>query len=99
NRIHTWGRNSRGPGSGLCFSFQRVLEEARHQLARHYLNNSVLELSEAGHLFGYDDSNSFVRAFRTREEYHRLAGTKNAGQMQRLKRVPNVKGEIMQKRK
>jgi hypothetical protein len=25
-------------------SFQHVLEEARHQLARHYLNNSVLEL-------------------------------------------------------
>ena len=26
-------------------SFQRVLEEARHQLARHYLNNLVLELN------------------------------------------------------
>jgi len=45
-------------------SFQRVLEEARHQLARHYLNNSVLELNEAAYLLGYEDSNSFVRAFR-----------------------------------
>lgn len=49
------------------FSFQRVLEEARHQLARHYLNNSVLELNEAAYLLGYEDANSFVRAFRTWE--------------------------------
>ncbi|HEX7158753.1 MAG TPA: AraC family transcriptional regulator ligand-binding domain-containing protein, partial [Edaphobacter sp.] len=48
-------------------SFQRVLEEARHQLARHYLNNSVLDLSEAAYLLGYEDGNSFVRAFRTWE--------------------------------
>jgi len=48
-------------------SFQRVLEEARHQLARHYLNNSVLELNEAAYLLGYEDSNSFVRAFRSWE--------------------------------
>jgi AraC-like DNA-binding protein len=48
-------------------SFQRVLEEARHQLARHYLNNSVLELNEAAYLLGYEDGNSFVRAFRTWE--------------------------------
>ena len=48
-------------------SFQRVLEEARHQLARHYLNNSVLELNETAYLLGYEDANSFVRAFRTWE--------------------------------
>jgi AraC-like DNA-binding protein len=45
-------------------SFQRVLEDARHQLARHYLNNSVLELNEAAYLLGFEDGNSFVRAFR-----------------------------------
>src|ERR1039457_7711504 len=49
------------------FSFQRVMEEARHQLARQYLNNSVLELNEAAYLLGYNDANSFVRAFCTWE--------------------------------
>jgi len=48
-------------------SFQRVLDEARHRLARHYLNNSALELNEAAYLLGYEDGNSFVRAFRTWE--------------------------------
>jgi AraC-like DNA-binding protein len=48
-------------------SFQRVLEEARRQLARHYLTNSMLELNEAAYLLGYEDVNSFVRAFRTWE--------------------------------
>jgi AraC-like DNA-binding protein len=49
------------------FSFQRVLEEARHQLARHYLTHPVLELNEAAYLLGYEDGNSFVRAFHTWE--------------------------------
>jgi len=48
-------------------SYQRVLDEARHQMARYYLGNSVLELNEAAYLLGYEDSNSFVRAFRTWE--------------------------------
>lgn len=48
-------------------SFQRVLDEARHQMARYYLRNSVLELNEAAYLLGYEDANSFARAFRTWE--------------------------------
>ncbi len=62
-RSRTLQRRLQDEGS----SFQRVLEEARHQLARHYLNNSVLELNEAAYLLGYEDANSFVRAFRTWE--------------------------------
>jgi AraC-like DNA-binding protein len=49
------------------YSFQQVLEEARHQLARHYLTNSLIELNETAYLLGYEDSSSFVRAFRTWE--------------------------------
>jgi AraC-like DNA-binding protein len=48
-------------------SFQRVLDEARHQMARYYLKNSVLELNEAAYLLGYEDASSFARAFRTWE--------------------------------
>jgi AraC-like DNA-binding protein len=48
-------------------SFQRVLDEARHQMARYYLSNSALELNEAAYLLGFEDPNSFGRAFRTWE--------------------------------
>lgn len=48
-------------------SFQRLLDEARHRMARYYLSNSVLELNEAAYLLGYEDANSFARAFRAWE--------------------------------
>jgi AraC-like DNA-binding protein len=49
------------------YSFQRVLDEARHQMARYYLSNSILELNEAAYLLGFEDPNSFGRAFRAWE--------------------------------
>jgi AraC-like DNA-binding protein len=48
-------------------SFQRVLDGARHQMARYYLSNSALELNEAAYLLGFEDPNSFGRAFRSWE--------------------------------
>ena len=48
-------------------NFQRVLDEARHLMARYYLSNSVLELNEAAYLLGFEDPNSFGRAFRNWE--------------------------------
>ncbi len=48
-------------------SFQRVLDKARHMMARYYLSNSVLELNEAAYLLGFEDPNSFGRAFRSWE--------------------------------
>jgi AraC-like DNA-binding protein len=53
--------------SGIPPSVRYALEDARHQLARHFLNNSVLELNEAAYLLGYEDGNSVVRAFRSWE--------------------------------
>ncbi len=65
--LHVSSRTLQRRLKGEGINFQRVLEEARHQLARRYLNNSVLELNEAAYLLGYEDANSFVRAFRTWE--------------------------------
>lgn len=48
-------------------NYQRVLDEARRQMARYYLSNSVLELAEAAYLLGYEDASSFARAFRAWE--------------------------------
>ncbi|HEX2710834.1 MAG TPA: AraC family transcriptional regulator [Candidatus Acidoferrales bacterium] len=44
-------------------TFQRLLEDARRELARHYLLHSTVELSETAYLLGYEDANSFFRAF------------------------------------
>jgi AraC-like DNA-binding protein len=44
-------------------TFQQLLEEARRELARHYLLHSSLELNETAYLLGYEDANSFFRAF------------------------------------
>jgi AraC-like DNA-binding protein len=50
-------------------TFQNLVEEARRELARHYLVQSSLELNETAYLLGYEDPNSFFRAF------HRWEGT------------------------
>ncbi len=49
------------------YSYQRVLEEARRHLARHYLAHSHLDLNDAAFMLGYNDAASFVRAFRAWE--------------------------------
>ncbi len=56
----TLQRRLRDSGS----SYQRLLDDARHQMARYYLSNSALELNEAAYLLGFEDPNSFGRAFR-----------------------------------
>jgi len=44
-------------------TFQHLLNEARHELARHYLRHSSRELNETAYLLGYEDASSFFRAF------------------------------------
>lgn len=44
-------------------TFQQLVEDTRHELARHYLKHSTVELNEAAYLLGYEDANSFFRAF------------------------------------
>jgi AraC-like DNA-binding protein len=50
-------------------SFQSLVNDARRELARHYLLQRSLELDETAYLLGYEDANSFFRAF------HRWEGT------------------------
>jgi AraC-like DNA-binding protein len=48
-------------------SFRQLLSDARRELARLYLQHPSLGLSQAAPLLGYEDSNSFLRAFRVWE--------------------------------
>jgi AraC-like DNA-binding protein len=45
-------------------SFQQILKETREALARHYLEKTDLPASEISFLLGFDEPNSFYRAFR-----------------------------------
>jgi AraC-like DNA-binding protein len=66
--------------TGTETSFQQLMEEARRELARHYLLNSSLELNETAYLLGFEDANSFFRAF------HQWEGT-SPGEWRTLQRV------------
>ena len=46
-------------------TFNKVLSSTREQLARHYLTNSALTAAEISFLLGFDEPNSFFRAFRS----------------------------------
>jgi len=44
-------------------TFQQLVEDTRRELAHHYLQHSTVELNETAFLLGYEDANSFFRAF------------------------------------
>ena len=48
-------------------TFQQLLEDTRRELAHHYLKRSTVELNEAAFLLGFEDANSFFRAFQVWE--------------------------------
>lgn len=45
-------------------TFQKILDELREELARHYLSVSDYSSAEIAFLLGYEETNSFYRAFR-----------------------------------
>lgn len=48
-------------------SFNHLLTQARHEQARMYLADASLDIKEVAFLIGYEDQNSFYRAFRAWE--------------------------------
>lgn len=44
-------------------TFQRVLDDTREELARHYLGTTAMAGAEISFLLGFEDPSSFVRAF------------------------------------
>ena len=48
-------------------TFRDLLNETRREQARKHLANAAIEITEVAFLLGYDDPNSFYRAFRTWE--------------------------------
>ncbi|RJE85196.1 AraC family transcriptional regulator [Paenibacillus sp. 1011MAR3C5] len=45
-------------------NFKHLLTQARHEQAREYLSDPSLDIKEVAFLLGYEDQNSFYRAFR-----------------------------------
>lgn len=63
-------------------SYKEILNVTRKELAQHYLVKSTISPGEISFLLGYQDSNSFIRAFkswtgRTPGEYRRPLGSTN----------------------
>jgi len=48
-------------------TFQQLVGDTRRELARHYLKQRSVELNEAAFLLGFEDANSFFRAFQVWE--------------------------------
>lgn len=48
-------------------TFKHLLTQARHEQSREYLADHKLDIKEVAFLVGYEDQNSFYRAFRTWE--------------------------------
>lgn len=47
----------------MKLTFQQLVEEARRELAHHYLRQNTVELTGVAFLLGYEDASSFFRAF------------------------------------
>lgn len=61
--LHVSTRTLQRRLTGERATFQQLMEDARRELAQHYLLHSSLELNETAYLLGYENSNSFFRAF------------------------------------
>lgn len=65
NQLATSARTLQRQLSQEGTSYQAILASTRENLARHYLASGNLRTSEIAFLLGYNDTNSFYRAFKT----------------------------------
>jgi AraC-like DNA-binding protein len=63
-RLNVSGRTLQRRLADLQTSFQQVLDEVRFDLARAYLVDASLDLSQVAYLLGYSELRAFDRAFR-----------------------------------
>jgi AraC-like DNA-binding protein len=56
----TLGRRLKGEGT----TFEKVLDELRHQMALHYLNGRKVSVNETAYLVGFSERAAFARAFK-----------------------------------
>jgi AraC-like DNA-binding protein len=45
-------------------SYARLLEETRRDMAKNYIENSILSINEIAYLLGFSEPANFTRAFR-----------------------------------
>jgi AraC-like DNA-binding protein len=64
NRLAISKRSLQRKLNDESFSYQAVLNATRRDLAHYYLARSSISLVEIAYLLGFQDSNSFIRAFR-----------------------------------
>jgi AraC-like DNA-binding protein len=48
----------------LGLTYQKVLDEIRHELARRYLDDQSKSVTEIAFLLGFSEQSAFTRAFR-----------------------------------
>ncbi len=63
-RLHMSGRTLQRRLANLKTSFQEVLDGVRFDLARNYLRDERLDISQVAYLLGYSELRAFDRAFR-----------------------------------
>jgi AraC-like DNA-binding protein len=85
--VRTLQRRLRDAGT----TFQQVMQVVRRELARRYVAEKRIEFSEAAFLLGYEDTNSFFRAFQAWE------GT-SPGQWRMSHGVPSAQAREQQAR-
>lgn len=64
SELHVSKRSLQRKLAQLGTSYKRVLEETRSNLAKQYVENSTLSITEISYLLGFSETSNFTRAFK-----------------------------------